>query len=313
MTFSVKNDLTLFEFHDADFSFVSFDGRDLVISADHVNVHKDTEVNSSEHDMEIDQARITFRGFDAPTYESGRAWKNDEHGQSRPVDPRIIYSGQEAMEKIISELKTKISVYDFRQNHGRWFVDGCGMEPFFTMEFDFDSVEVEWDTYKKKAWYELHQQYRYDITLRTPAGDQTVPITVTYHEETVYHKGTAVQPPSVFVGLQYEGQSYWGYGTDYFWIDAFADLQKHLPEGVFLTCCLTCRHGNLCPFGNEINELFCTKDVTVTQKSDLFPYTDNNAELSKRTRPYCGSCDDYQPQSEDHYTYNDYLYFLNQG
>ena len=312
MKFSVKNDLMLFEFHDADFSFVSFDGRDLVISADHVNVHKDTAVNPSEHDMEIEQARITFRGFDAPTYEPGRAWTTDKYGHPHPVGPQIIYSSQEAMEKIIAELKQGITVYNFDKKDDRWFVDGCGMEPFFTMEFDFDSVEIAWDICKKKAWYELHQRHSYDITLCTPTGHQTIPITVTSHEETVYIKGVAVQPPSVSVGLQYEGQSYWGYGTDYFWIDAFADLQKRLPNGVSLTCCLTCRHGNLCPFGNAINELFCTKDVTITQKSDLFPYTDNGAELSKRCRPYCGSCDDYQPQSDDQYTYNDYLYFLNQ-
>jgi hypothetical protein len=109
---------------------------------------------------------------------------------------------------------------------------------------------------------------------------------------------------------QYNSKEYCGYGDDYLWIDAFADLQRKLPEGVFLKCCLTCRHGNLCPVGNDVNEVFCTKDVLITQKSDLFFYTEDEVERAKRSKQYCGLCEDYQPQSEDFYTYNDYLCFL---
>ena len=66
-----------------------------------------------------------------------------------------------------------------------------------------------------------------------------------------------------------------GYGKDYLWADAFADLQKNLPNNVKMRCCMTCRHGNMCPVGNKPGELFCTKDVSITQKSDLFFYTEN--------------------------------------
>ena len=47
MKFCVENDLSLFEFHDSEFSFVSFDGKDLVVSASMVNIHKDikAEIN----------------------------------------------------------------------------------------------------------------------------------------------------------------------------------------------------------------------------------------------------------------------------
>ena len=131
------------------------------------------------------------------------------------------------------------------------------------------------------------------------------------HEETVYYKGSLEQPPTVNVGCTFAGKEYWGHGSDYLWIDAFADLQRQLPEGVLLKCCLTCRHGNLCPVGNDKNEVFCTKDVLITQKSDLYYYTEDDREREKRSRQYCGLCGDYQPQTDAFYTYNDYyLYFL---
>jgi len=69
MKFCVKNDLSIFEFHDSEFSFVSYDGTDLVVSASMVNIHKDTPQNTSDHDLEITSAQITFKNFHSPTYE----------------------------------------------------------------------------------------------------------------------------------------------------------------------------------------------------------------------------------------------------
>ena len=97
MKFCVENDLSIFEFHDSVFCFVSFDGSDLVISASMVNIHKDTPQNSSDHDMEIASAQITFKNFHSATYEPGRTWKTGEDGKSYPVGPRVVYSGQDGM------------------------------------------------------------------------------------------------------------------------------------------------------------------------------------------------------------------------
>lgn len=70
------------------------------------------------------------------------------------------------------------------------------------------------------------------------------------------------------------------------------------------------KHGNLCPVGNDINELFCTKDVLITQKGDLYFYTEDDAERTKRSRQYCNLYEAYEPQTDEFYTYNDYLFFL---
>ena len=310
MKFCVKNDLSLFEFHDSEFSFVSFDGKDLVVSASMVNIHKDTPQNPSDNDMEITSAQITFKNFNSATYEPGRTWKIGEDGELYPVGPRVVFRGQDGIDRILEELRNEITVYHFEKEDRGYSIGGCGIEPYFTMGFDFDSVVICWDEYKKRAWYELHRQYRYDSQLRTPQGEEIVQLHIVYHEEAVYYQGVLVEPPIVDIGCKYNGNQYWGRGKDCLWIDAFADLQKQLPEGVSLKCCLTCRHGNLCPVGNNVNEVFCTKDVLITQKSDLYYYTEDDREREKRSRQYCGMCEDYQPQADDFYTYNDYLYHL---
>lgn len=302
MKYCVENDLSLFEFHDAVFTFESYNGRDLVVSASYVKIHKNTAPNPGEYDMEIDSARITFRNFRSATYEPGRVWERDENGNSYPVGPRIIYSGQEGLDRILAELKHGLWVHHFeKEETGGWSIGGYGEEPYFTIEFDFDGIAICWDAYRRKAWYELHRTYRYDVTLHTPKGDETVKLTVGWHEES---------NPAANVGITLAGKEYWGHGADEYWIDAFADLQRQLPEGVYLKCCLTCRHGNLCPFGNELNELFCTKDLTITQKSDLYACTQSAEEKEKRSRPYCGLCEAYQLQSDEYYTYNDFLDFM---
>ena len=113
MKFCVENDLSLFEFHDSEFSFVSYDGTDLVISASMVNIHKDTPQNPSDYDMEIASAQITFKNFNSATYEPGRAWKTGEDGKSYPVGPQVIFREKDAIDRILEELQNEITVYHF--------------------------------------------------------------------------------------------------------------------------------------------------------------------------------------------------------
>lgn len=166
MKFCIQNNLSLFEFHDSTFSLVSYNGTDLVVSASMVNIHKDTPQNPSDYDMEIASAQITFQNFNSATYEPGRSWKTDENGKSYPVGPQVIFCGKDAIDRILEELQNELTVYHFEKEDGRGYsIGGCGIEPYFEIKFDFDGVAVCWDEYKKKAWYELHRQYRYDTVL----------------------------------------------------------------------------------------------------------------------------------------------------
>lgn len=118
--------------------------------------------------------------------------------------------------------------------------------------------------------------------------------------------------PTVTVGVKYNGEQLWGRGKDYLWVDAFANVQKQLPNDVLLKCCLTCRHGNMCPYGNEPGKLFCTKGLIVGSKEDMCNLFDDqeNSKIFDRIKSVADSCNEYTPQSDDYYTYNDYLYRL---
>ena len=119
----------------------------------------------------------------------------------------------------------------------------------------------------------------------------------------------------VEITVSYNDTEYFAKGKDHLWVDAFADLQAKLPSNTQLACCMTCRHGNMCPYGNKENQLFCTKDVQLTSKDDVIElmYYKGHASFFEREVSSIHCCDDFIYQSEDSYTYNDYLYHLHKN
>ncbi len=296
-----------FEFHDSELSFVLWDSSRLIVTAKYLNVHKDAAPNNTGTDMEILEARITFYGIHVKEFEPGRIWKKDDNGNSYTDDPLVIYTENDAHAMLENELRNSITVMEITLNNGVYELGAVGMDPYFSARFTFSEIGVEWDDYRKKAWYELHKQYKKTITLATENGNMKLNAHIICHDEDVYsYGGDKVEAPSVSVGVKYGEKEIWGDGKDYLWVDAFAALQKKLPDNVKIHCCLTCRHGNMCPVGNKPGELFCTKDVTIKQKSDLFFYTEDESEREKRSRNYTDICENYQEQTNEHYTYNDY-------
>lgn len=137
------------------------------------------------------------------------------------------------------------------------------------------------------------------VSLQTPFGEIKANININYTES------------EVTVSLIYNGKKFSGKGADYLWVDSFLDLQEQLPDNVKLKCCLACKHGNMCPVGDFRNEVFCTKEVLIKDKSDLFFYTEDDEERKKRSRKYTDVCKDFEFQSEIFFTYSDWLYELN--
>ena len=315
MKYRVENELDLFEFHDAAFSFISFEKNELVLSAKHLNIHENAAQNPHDCDMEIDFAEFVFIGFDVVSFEPMRAYQVDDDGNWYTNDPQIIYNGKEAVKHFLNEIKNGITIncIDICKKEKKTYVElnTCAQTCFF-VTFAFDEVFVEWDEYCKKAWYELHKQYIHKGYLITPAGEEDTEIHIVYHEEDTYFQGKLEKGPTVSVGVKYNGEKLWGQGKDYLWVDAFANVQKQLPDGVLLKCCMTCRHGNMCPYGNEPGKLFCTKGLTVNSKEDMCNLFDNSEayKIYEKAKSVADNCDEYSPQSKDYYTYNDYLYQL---
>ena len=155
MKYVSTNIFTDFQFHDAEFRLEQYQNQTLILSAEHLNIHKHTEQNPSDTDMEIGVARITFSGFRALSFNPGRFWKTDENGESYTDESEMVFDGVKAEEKLLNELRVGVAVYEFGtlENGNRYF-DGTGNEVWFQAQFMFETATVEWDAYKKPSWYE---------------------------------------------------------------------------------------------------------------------------------------------------------------
>ena len=305
MKYRVENQLNLFEFHDCEFSLVSFDKNDLVVSVKHLNIHKDAKENPHNCDMEICLASMYFQDIQIHSFSP----LTDADGKLHTEEPLLLYQGDEAKEHFANMLKSGFLVnviYEVQRSDKRTTINiGTNSQERFLATLSYSNVAVAWDEYMKKNRYVSQRQYRYEITLLTLNGEQKEPLYITCDKEDFHHT-------NVTVGIKYQNQEIWGHGKDHLWEDAFADLQKHLPRGVLLKCCLTCRHGNMCPYGNKTGEVFCTKDLVIASKEDMCNLFDAESadEIENRSRRYADTCEDYKHQSSDFYTYNDYLYLL---
>lgn len=155
MKFLSNNIFSDFEFHDAYFKLEGFENKTLTVSVQYLNIHKNTEQNPCDTDMEIENARITFHNFRAISFEPGRAWQYDANGNRYTDDPLVIFEGEAAVEKLLNELRTGTTVLTFEPlDNGNIYLDGTGSEPYFESEFMFDCATIQWDAFKKPAWYE---------------------------------------------------------------------------------------------------------------------------------------------------------------
>ena len=83
----------------------------------------------------------------------------------------------------------------------------------------------------------------------------------------------------------------------------FIKLSKLLNDKYKIHSCYTCKYGNFSPVGDQDNEIFCVNDFEPKCKSDLYFVTEDSAERKKRSRTLFDVCKDYQPCSDDYYTY----------
>lgn len=302
MKYSSLNRLSDFEFHDTKFKFESCSNNTLCIIATHLNIHKNAPENPFDCDMEIKIAKMSFQNIKVNSLEPFRTYKTDNEGNWYTDDPLIIFRDSEAEKHLISALEEGFPIYFLETSNaddGTTIKFSAAFPADFTAVCSFDNVLIEWDEYCKKAWYELYKQYKYEVLLDTPNGEQKTTLHIICHDEDVYYKGELQKAPVITVGIKYQEKEIWGRADNNLWTYAFADLQKQLPDGVILKCCMTCKHGNMCPAENAPGELFCTKDVKIKEKSDLLFYTENDSERESRIHNYVQNCKDYCPQSPD--------------
>lgn len=160
MKYACLNCLGDFEFHDSIWKLRSYQAQTLVVDVRMLNIHCEAPLNPHETDMEIELARMTFTGIEILSFDLGYVWKTDADGNSQPEELGGIYEGKDAEDRFLAELDAGeygSTVFQFQKEDDAYTLDGCGNEPWFAAQFRFASVKIEWDTYKKRAWYTEHK------------------------------------------------------------------------------------------------------------------------------------------------------------
>lgn len=223
MKYNVENQLDLFEFHDSEFSLISFDNDKLIVSVKYLNIHKNSLPNPSDYDMEIENAIITFKGFHV-TYCKTYSYSNEVN----------IYYNQEAAEKFKEEFngdhREHLNIFDLgKLDNSQYYIDANGVSIFFSIHFSYDKVTTEWDEYRKKAWYEPYKYYQQDVTLLTPNGEESITAGIRYQ-----YRDSSEDPVYISVNIKYNDKQLYGTTTTPLLLDALTNLQEKLPEGVTL-------------------------------------------------------------------------------
>ncbi|MBQ2988338.1 MAG: HAD family phosphatase [Clostridia bacterium] len=148
--------------------------------------------------------------------------------------------------------------------------------------------------------------YNETIRLLSSEEEAEVPVSVTYKENAVDREVT--------VKLKYREKEYISRGKEPEWTDAFADLQKQLPGDMRIKCCLTCRHGTLCPYGRIPNYVLCSGTETIKDKDDVIEWLYRvGDDIERMERSALQSCEHFIFADEAHFTYNDFEYYLRHG
>ena len=148
-----------------------------------------------------------------------------------------------------------------------------------------------------------------NIVIKSADETDFAPLTVKCSKKGYSCRSDETDPYEITMALTYNGIQYVGKGTDYLMADALADLQTQLPHDALLCCCMTCRHVNMCPYGNRPGIMFCTKGHCIQSTDDLLQFWDRGNDASSET-PSFAYCDMFEYQDKDHFTYNDYIHFL---
>ena len=244
----------LFDFHDSLFELDHVDEAEIAVYARGLNIHREAEENPKGYDLEIRRAHIVFRGIREVTYDPGRTWITDEHGNSVPVGPEILYRGEEALDRIKKDFLAGADIYSHTIVDGDYYeICGRGNEFFLAIRFKAREFAVEWEDYRGPAWYVLTRQYKREVVLTTPQGERTTQarFLLDYDPDELFRADTVdeVEYKEISVGLPYEGKNLWGRGkaAPDGMNDALAELQKQLPEGVGIKGLLSPEPGDQSP------------------------------------------------------------------
>ena len=129
--------------------------------------------------------------------------------------------------------------------------------------------------------------------LQTPDGEVSVELWIESADL------MCAQVRMVYAGAEYKGRGRIGSADAQY----LANLQKQLPQGVYLKGCVSCRHGNVCPCGAADFEISCTKGSIVRHKGDLIDLMEDWDVWLQRERTFFHRCEDWCLVDAEDYNY----------
>ncbi len=305
MRYISKDSTENFEFHDSFVKSADLENGILNLIVQYLNIHKGLPENPNDCDMEIEEAKITLTDFSLKCFTFGGAWQIDENGNSYQTESVTECEGEEGLVHFKREIDKGFTILDWytsdQENELIYNIEACGDEPFFDVSFSASSITIEWDSYRKKAWYELKRWYDEIISLIVEDKEVQSNIHLSFDDEDE-------NDPTRAVGVEIDNQWIWGHGD--FMPDAVINLEEQLLPNIKLKCCQTCRYGNCCPCGNDEEHIFCLQNVSITSKAEVYHYIIETDTVEIRKHKWYACCEKYQPMQEEYYTYNDYYKLL---
>ena len=150
------NKLEDFEFHDSEITSFVLEGDLLKMDVQMLNVHKDV-IDGYDTDMELDGAKIIFRGFRLLKVEEPARVRYSQKGELEETVPLKSYEGKEAQALVLSRFEERFWVYALSFFDSCWVLEGSGCNhssEVVNIYFQFDEAEISWDSFAGPAWYE---------------------------------------------------------------------------------------------------------------------------------------------------------------
>lgn len=234
-----------FTFHDSIAIKGALEGDTVVLTVKQLNVHAGCRENPAAVDLEAGLAVLTVEGLQLRSYTLGAEWQVDSQGKKYLTAPLRVYPGSAGLAAFSAQIAHGFRFHDWavEQQGGQTVhtIAGCGAEPYFEAAFTASRITVAWDTYRGKAWYELHWQETASIVVETGGEPHTETLCLYFSQE---------GEPRCTAVLHLLGRDIRGWGRTL--AGALAELERRLPDTAALACCLTCRHGQLQENGDVV-------------------------------------------------------------
>jgi hypothetical protein len=140
------------------------------------------------------------------------------------------------------------------------------------------------------AGYLCNCEIECDMPMPVVRGDRTIPGNLHVHLKLgAPRPNGTVDNETLQLHLDFEGQSYLSCGRHGYFEDELLEIQRLVPESIYLKCCFNCAYSDYSPAGSGLfGDMLCFRDnkqvyLQIQSKTDLFHIWDTMSGLVQET------------------------------